>query len=198
MALSTYSDLKTSVASFLHRDDLTTEIDDFIRLAEADMQVRAKLSQWDAEETISLTSGSGSLPADFAHVISVRYGTQAGVLQFLSGEQFDGYAAANSSGEPLFFTIRGANLVVAPAATASVLLQYRARFTALSAVSTSNSLLTLFPDAYLNGALMHAAHWSRDSEAMTTYAAFFEAAIRRIRTYMLDFRFPNGLQMRAA
>ena len=47
MALSSYSDLKASVASWLHRDDLTTQIPDFICLAEADMQVRAKLSQWE-------------------------------------------------------------------------------------------------------------------------------------------------------
>ena len=45
MALANYSDLQASVASFLHRDDLTSEIPDFIKLAEADLQVRAKLSQ---------------------------------------------------------------------------------------------------------------------------------------------------------
>ena len=37
MALSTYSDLKTAIANFLARDDLTTQIPDFIRLAEARM-----------------------------------------------------------------------------------------------------------------------------------------------------------------
>ena len=34
MALSTYSELKASIANFLNRSDLTTEIqDDFIKLA---------------------------------------------------------------------------------------------------------------------------------------------------------------------
>ena len=37
MAFSTYSDLKTSVANFLARDDLTSQIPDFIRLAGARM-----------------------------------------------------------------------------------------------------------------------------------------------------------------
>ena len=49
MALTTYSELQAAVASWLHRDDLTAQIPDFIRLAEADMQVRAKLSQWETE-----------------------------------------------------------------------------------------------------------------------------------------------------
>ena len=34
MALTDYSSLKTSVASYLARSDLTTQIPDFIRLAE--------------------------------------------------------------------------------------------------------------------------------------------------------------------
>ena len=37
MALSTYAELKTSIANWLNRSDLTTEIsDDFIKLVEAD------------------------------------------------------------------------------------------------------------------------------------------------------------------
>ena len=162
------------------------------------MQVRAKLSQWDTEAAVNLTSGSGSLPGDFAKAISVRYGSQSGVLQFLSGEQFDGYSAANESGEPLFFTVRGANLHVAPAATGSAMLKYTARFTPLSGAATTNSLLQLFPDAYLNGSLMHAANWTQDDASLQKYATLFEAAVRRIRTYMLDYKYPNGLQMRAA
>ena len=35
MALSTYSDLKTAIANFANRSDLTTNIDDFIDLTEA-------------------------------------------------------------------------------------------------------------------------------------------------------------------
>jgi hypothetical protein len=198
MALSTYTDLKASVASFLHRDDLTTEIEDFIRLAEADMQVRAKLSQWDTSATISVTSGVGAIPSDFMSAISATYGSQTGTLQHLHGERFDNYLEYAGSGEPVAFTIRGSQLLLAPTATGDVVLNYRARFTALSNSSTTNSLLALFPDAYLNGALMHAAHWTLDSESMSKYAGMFEAAIRRIRTYMLDYKYPQGLQMRAS
>ena len=198
MAISTYSDLKTAVASFLHRDDLTSEIEDFIALAEADLQVRAKLSQWDTSATISLTSGAGALPGDFAKGISAVYGTQSGALQFLPGEQFDGVSANFGSGEPAFWTVRGSQVLVTPTATGDLALKYTARFTPLSGSATTNSILALFPDAYLNGALMHAAHWTLDSESMAKYAGMFEAAIKRIRTYLLDYKYPQGLQMRVA
>ena len=37
MALSTYDELKASIADFLNRDDLTSVIPDFIKLAETGM-----------------------------------------------------------------------------------------------------------------------------------------------------------------
>lgn len=198
MALSTYTDLQASIADWLHRDDLTAQIPDFIALAEADMQVRAKLSQWDTSATVSLTSGIGPVPSDFAKPISAIYSGQSITLQFLQGERFDSWAQYSGVGEPIVYTIRGSNLLVAPTATGDVTLAYTARFTALSGSAPTNSLLALFPDAYLNGSLMHACSWASDMEGMNKYAAMFEAAIKRIRQHMLDFKYPQGLQMRAA
>ena len=43
MALNNYSNLQTSIANFLARDDLTTEIVDFIALTEADFNRRLRI-----------------------------------------------------------------------------------------------------------------------------------------------------------
>ena len=196
MALANYSDIQATVASYLHRDDLTSQIQDFIRLAEADMQVRAKLSQWDTEATVTLTSGVGALPSDFAHAISVTYSTY--VLENLNGAHFDGYALGAGAGTPVAWTIRGSNLVVSPTADGDVTLKYTARFTPLTSTATTNSLLTLFPDAYLHGALVHAASWEGDDANFQKNMALFEADLGRIRKYLLDYKYPHGLQMRVA
>ena len=45
MALDTYANLKTAIANFLARDDLTDEIDDFIDLTEADFNRRLLIAQ---------------------------------------------------------------------------------------------------------------------------------------------------------
>jgi len=198
MALSTYSDLQTTIAAFLHRDDLTDEIPDFIRLAEADLQVRAKLSQWDTSATVSLTTGVGSLPSDFAQAITVTYGAGDYTIDYLPNTQFDAYAAGDESGEPEYFTIRGTSLRVYPYVTGDVTLAYTARFTALSNSATTNSLLTLFPDAYLHGSLASAYSFLMNPEKVAEHMSLFEGAVKRIRTYMLDYKYPHGLQMRAA
>jgi len=196
MAFSTYAELQASVADWLHRDDLTSRIPDFIALAEADMQVRAKLSQWEATATVVMTSGTGPLPADFSQAISVVFnGVQ---LDYLPQRQFLASSADGESGDPEFFTIQGSNILLVPSWSGDLTLTYTARFTPLSDTATSNSLLTLFPDAYLNGSLMHAANWTQDTESMSKYAGVFEACVRRIRTYMLAYKYPHGLQMRVA
>lgn len=198
MALGTYSELQTAVASFLHRSDLTSEIQDFIRLAEADLQVRARLEQWTATSTVSLTSGSGSLPNDFYKAVSVTYGAELYALDFLPKARFDAVAAAAESGSPVAYTISGTNLLVYPLLTGSVTLSYTARFTALSNSATTNSLLTNFPDVYLEGALFQACVWDKDSEGMQVHGALFNAGIDRVKKYVRDYAFPDVLQMRAA
>ena len=47
MALTTYTELKASIADFLNRDDLTTVIPDFITLAEA--QINRDVRHWKME-----------------------------------------------------------------------------------------------------------------------------------------------------
>jgi len=198
MALSNYSDLQSSVASWLHRTDLTTEIQDFIRLAEADLQVRAKLSQWDTSATVSLVSGVAALPSDFAQAIGVTYSGGPYTLSYLPLTQFKNVSADAESGSPAYYTIFGANLAVYPLYTGDLTLDYTAMFTALSNAATTNSLLTLFPDAYLNGALAHAASWTADDAALQKHSALFEQSIQRVRSYMREYKYPHGLQMRVA
>ncbi len=199
MAITTYTELKTAIGNFAHRDDaeFTARVDEFIDLAEADLQVRGKLGEFDTSASVAITTGSGPLPSDFMRATSVLIGGQSGTLQYITPDNYDGYSAANASGQPLFYTVRGTTLLVTPSADGTVTLKYRARFTPLSDSATTNSLLTLFPDAYLSGAAMHAANWAKDQEEMNRQAALFEAAVRRIRSYMLEQKYPNGLQMRA-
>ena len=52
MALSNYTELKSSVANFLNRTDLSTEIqDDFIKLAEADFNAKLRIREIHGKNT---------------------------------------------------------------------------------------------------------------------------------------------------
>ena len=57
MALTSYSTLKTSIANWLNRSDLTDEIaDDFIVLTEADLNSKLRIRKMVTQTTITIDS----------------------------------------------------------------------------------------------------------------------------------------------
>ena len=56
MAISTYAELKTAIANFLARDDLTNEIDDFIDLAESRISRELETRLQDTRTTLTTTA----------------------------------------------------------------------------------------------------------------------------------------------
>ncbi|MGA0985124.1 MAG: phage adaptor protein, partial [Burkholderiaceae bacterium] len=54
MTIANYSQLKTAVADFLNRDDLTSVVPTFISLAEADMQRKVRHWRMETRSTAQL------------------------------------------------------------------------------------------------------------------------------------------------
>jgi hypothetical protein len=77
VSLATFSDLKTSVANYLNRDDLTTVIPDFITLTEnrlnRDLRVRTNLIR--AETTTTANTAFYNLPNDLIELRNITYDT---------------------------------------------------------------------------------------------------------------------------
>ena len=69
MALSTYSELKSAIANWLNRSDLTDEIaGDFIKLTEADFNSKLRIRKMITQATITIDSETEALPTGFLQV----------------------------------------------------------------------------------------------------------------------------------
>ena len=69
MALNSYSALKTSIANWLNRSDLTTEIEDFIVLAEKDFNSKLRIRQMvSTDSSFSINAETVALPTGFLQV----------------------------------------------------------------------------------------------------------------------------------
>jgi hypothetical protein len=75
MALSTYAELKSSVADWLNRSDLTTAIPDFISLAEAQMERKLRTRQMISRASATISTEYSALPDDFLEVKSLKLQT---------------------------------------------------------------------------------------------------------------------------
>ncbi|MEK9654394.1 MAG: hypothetical protein VW202_01710, partial [Halieaceae bacterium] len=77
MSISTYSELKTSIANFLARDDLTAQIPNFIQLAEARIGRELETREQEKRATAALEVGDEyiALPTDLREVREVKLNT---------------------------------------------------------------------------------------------------------------------------
>lgn len=161
MSITNYSELQTSVANWLHRSDLTAQIPDFIAIAESALSRDLDCKEMETKTTLTTTSGSATvaLPVDLVETRRLMVtGTYNTVLKYLTPDELAQDYGDNSTGLPCVFTVIGGALELAkiPDSAYTMELTYRQQIPALSDASTTNWLLTRWPDAYLYGALLAA------------------------------------------
>lgn len=194
MAITTYSELQSTVASWLHRSDLSAVIPDFITLAEERMNRALRVRQMEAAlaET-AIASGAIAVPADTVGVKTlwiVGYETAP-----LRSQTFDYIKSRGSEGVPACYAWQGDNFHFDGAGTVTGVLY--TKIPALSASNTSNWLLSAHPSAYLRGALLEACIYLRDEAGIAFQESAFTQALADIAGVDMRDRFGGPLQARA-
>lgn len=185
MALTTFAELKSSIADFLNRDDLTSVIPDFITLAEADMNRTVRHWRQEARTSQTIDAQYEDLPSDFLE--AVRYyvtSSDTNSLELISqGEMLERRQRnLNTTGRPQYYAITAgqAEFYPTPDGAYTAELYYVQRIAALSDSNTSNWVLQYYPDAYLYGALVHSAPYLAEDARSQTWAALYQNAINAI------------------
>jgi hypothetical protein len=191
-----YDSLQLGVAAWLHRDDLTASIPDFIALAEADMNVRCKLVDFETTASITITSGFGTLPTGFIGMRSIYWDSDPDYpLIYVTPEKFDDLRG-NDSGDAYYYTISGTTVRTTPMGSGTAVATYLSQFTSLSGSNETNSLLSNFPDAYLYGACHHGCVYTNDDPNAQKYLGLFNSAIERINQNNADKKWAGPLAVR--
>jgi len=203
--IATYTDLQTAVIEYLARDQDTTliaRIPTFIQLAEAKFNRELFVRQMEQRSSATIDSTVTDaefilLPSDFQSMRRVRLSSVTGKpnLVFMSGTQMDEFRAStdNVAGEPLYFTIFGSEMELAPTPDQNYTLEmvYRTNIPAL-ANNASNWLLTLAPDLYLYGALLESAPYIKEDERIQTWGLGFKTALDGLNELGLTSTFNAG------
>ena len=186
MAISTYTELKTAIANFLARDDLTSVIPDFIQLAEATMSRELETRSHEKRATATLTSGDEyiALPTDLREVREVKLNTTPlTVLTYYSPVALDSNFSSGGVGKPKGFSIIGDEMKMRPVPDDSYTAEiiYIGSITALSDSNATNNILTRSPDAYLYGSLAEAYAYLLDEQRASQYLQRFNLALEQIK-----------------
>ena len=182
MALTSYNELKSSVADWLNRDDLTSVIPDFISLTEAQLERRLPVERMVKRATATIDTPFSAVPSDFVSAKSLVLTSTAPVqpLVFLSEDELDAKKYVyRTTGKPLYFTVVGTQFEVLPAPDTEYTaeLTYIGTLAKLSDSNTSNWILARHPDVYLYGALMQAAPYLRDDERVALWGQMYAQAV---------------------
>lgn len=181
--ITTYSELKTSIANWLHRIDLEAVIPDFITAAEARFNrvlAVSKMEQEDAMITV-VNSDVMATPALLQNPIALwcTHFTRRDKLVYLQPQDLP-YASV--SGYPNYWTIDGGNIKFdRPSNLAySMLFRYYKKVQ-LSTTNPTNWLLDSEPDLYLYAALMEAAPYLADDQRIAVWESRYEKALKEVK-----------------
>ena len=182
----TYGELKTNIANFLNRSDLTGQLDFFIDATEAEFNRRLRTKDMIKRATATADAQYMSLPTDWLEAINVEITSNDFRPLFQQSiESLDVYRKANNNitGQPIYYAIVDNTLELAPTPDTSYTLQltYYGTLDALSDSNTTNFISTDHPDAYLYGALKHASIYLMEDERVPLFTAQFEKALEEIR-----------------
>ena len=185
MALTTYALLKTTIANYLNRTDLTSYLGDFITLTESRMNRELRVREMVNTDTSTTTvagTQSYSLPSGFLEASAVIYQSNPyRTLRFMAnGDFYRQYNVTQTSGLPTFFTIVGEKILlgVAPDSAETLQIDFYKTLTPLSESNTTNSILTNYPELYLYGALAESSPFLMQDERLNTWASLYKEALK--------------------
>lgn len=185
MSISTYAELQTAVANWLNRSDLTDYVPDFIRIAEDQLSLDLHTREMEAQTTL-VTVGdvaTVALPTDMHEIrrfrVDVSYSQP---LKFLTPDQLSADYASDAVGQPIVYTVIGANAQLAPVPDGvySLELTYKQQLPALSDSNTANWLLTKWPSLYLYAALVAAEPFLKNDDRLMLWQGLYQKQLDRI------------------
>ena len=184
MAFTDYTALKSTIADYLARSDLTTQIPDFITLAENRLRRDVRIRPMLKVVTTSTTAGDPtvSIPSDFLEMRDLHIeANPVHTLIYQNPSNFfrNTKAGTSTSGYPNNYTVMGSEFQFAPIpdATYTLKMVYYAAPSYLSSTVSSNNFLAYCPDLLLYASLGEAEPYLMNDARVQTWAALYDRGL---------------------
>lgn len=183
--ITSYATLQTSIASFLHRSDMTDIIKELISDAEFRIANELRIRAMEASFSSAISSGVVALPSGFLEWQFLYIDdTSAQKLERKDAEWiYTNYPTRSGSGKPVFFAREGENVIFGPYPDSAYTVKgrYYKKLDALSDSNTSNWFITNAPDLLRYGALCEAAPYMQDDPRIVVWERKYEQVKQRIK-----------------
>ena len=183
MALSNYTDLQTSVASWLQRDDLTANIPDFINIAESYLNNDLRLRSMIAEATVTPSQVNSYVDLPTGFIEAIAFVDEGG--EELIQVHHDQLQTISDSASPKYYSVTSRiNFESAAGSALSYTMTY---YKGLDlATNTTNDVLTNYPNLYLYGTLLQAEMFLKNDKRVGTWHEMYSQAMRKANSRSAD------------
>lgn len=202
MAISTYAELKSAVADFLNRDDLTSVIPTFISLAEQQIERELRHYKMMQRSTAPIDSRYTAVPAGWLETVRFHLvGDKSYRLELTSMDDMLQLReeTGGASGRPTHYAHIGSSIEVFPTPDTEydAELLYYEKLPYLSDANTTNWLIQAAADVYLYGALVQSAPYLKDDARVQVWGALYAGAVQGLNAASEKARFGgSGIRMR--
>lgn len=203
--MQNYGTLKSFIADFLARDDLTSQIATFVTLTEQRMSRELDIALLERVARASVVQGQQfvSLPTDLRSIREVASidGTTRRSLYYLTPAQLDDRKRSTTTEDLEYYSITANDLelLATPGKALTLEIVYNEGVAALTDSAPTNTILTRHGDAYLHGALHQAFAFLQDEQRAQYHDALFTRALAEITKDSNRQRFGTAdLQVRRA
>ena len=197
MAFTTYAELLTSIATWLHRSDLTAMIPDFVSLGED--RIYRSLRHKDMETALDTTMVSGvvSVPSDFVQMrFAYINSSPSSSLDFVSPSVlYKKFGDRSSTGFPRVMAREGTNFIFGPAPDSDYNVKgiYYKRLDPLS--TTVNAIYTSHPALWLYSSLCESAPFLQNDQRLILWEQAFQKILSEVSMENQDYNDSGSLVM---
>lgn len=178
----TYSELKASIANYVHREDLTDMIPTFISMAEGYLFREISPPETESVVTGATVAGYAVLPSDFGTLakLTVNYNGATRNVEYLALASYSDSADAT----PGYYTFEAGKLRIYGTSTGQAYtLHYIPSMAPLSDSAPSNWLLNKAPDLYLHAGCLEASKYTLDAAEQSRLEPIVTALVDSVRRY---------------
>ena len=202
MALDTYANLKTAIATWLSRADQTANIPDFITLAHDKLMRTLRTREMETIDTaMSISAETNTVPTLWLETRNIVITSTAPryELAFVTPEQLITKNSSAATGIPKYFSVVGGNFQFAPIPdiTYTATHIYYATLAQMSADSDHNWILDSHPDLYLYGALLESVSLIQDDPRIALWQQRFDRAFAEVSRNSQLAKSSSGMTIRA-
>jgi|TARA_R110001606_G_scaffold36741_3_gene104962 hypothetical protein len=187
MAINSFTTLKSAIANWLDRDDLSDQLPDFIALNEALFNRVLRIRPMETIVTEATVGGTKSydLPTGYVQMREIHLDTSPVTsLQYITPEMLYRVWAGSSSGKPDSYSIIGDKIFFGPTPDSAYnyTMTYYKTFEGLSDSNTTNWVILNAPDVYLYGALLQAEPFLQNDQRIPVWERGLRQALSDLQS----------------